>query len=98
MTHKRGLPLKSWLGAAPKPANDYLKALQASTEEHKEAAELLRAAITGRRTYDAMIVYVKQDLPDVELYGGGLDRASELLQAGGGIDDLNIAHDPYPNR
>lgn len=45
-----------------------------------------------------MIVYVKQDLPDVELYGGGLDRASELLQAGGGIDDLNIAHDPYPNR
>lgn len=45
-----------------------------------------------------MIVHVKQDLPDVDVYGGGPDRASELLQASGGIDDLDIAHVPYPNR
>jgi hypothetical protein len=69
-----------------------------TTDEHREAAQLLRAAITRRRTYDAMIVHVKQQLPGMDVYGRGLDRASELLRAGDGIDDVNIAHVPYPNR
>ena len=66
--------------------------------EHNGAIRLLQAAIDGRRTCDAMIVRVKRDLPDVDVYGRGVDRASQFLQAGGGIDDLIIAHVPYPNR
>lgn len=86
-------------GSKETSVNDYLRALRRSdNEEHNEAARLLQGAIDRHRTYDAMIVHVKQDLPDVEVYGGGLDRASELLREGDGIDDLSIAHVPYPNR
>jgi hypothetical protein len=60
--------------------------------------DLLQATIDRHRTYDAVIVHVKQELPGMDMYGRGLDRASELLRAGDGIDDLNIAHVPYPNR
>jgi len=49
------------------------------------------------RSYDVKIVHVHQAVPNVKVYGPGLDRATELLESGG-VGDINIVHVPYPNR
>ena len=98
-SHGYTQPSLPWLQASRQPGNDFLKLLAKSgTADHKRARDLLLQVIDEERTYDAKIVHVHQALSDVKVYGPKLDRATQLLRSGGGIDDLDIVHVPYPNR
>ena len=92
-------PSRPWLRAPRSGGNDYMALLEKSNRaDYQDAARLMRQVLRGSRGYDAKIVHVHPALDDTRVYGPGLDRATELLKAGGGMGDLDIVHVPYPNR